>query len=265
MSEDVDFDSAKERRRRQNRLSQQARRKRLAILAQAKGPTRKWIIYSAALDENEKHDKGESPPSIEKWLFCQSTGPERSQYIKRLQDAVTRDSTQPSFDAQLLTNVTQFNIIKAMAKNAAYFGFTLELLCEDMISPFNASGPAPSASGDLPPSLAPTAVQKQIAHHPWIDICPIPSLRNAILLNTGTYDEDELCNDLFTGSGSDSEHQVGLIIWGESWDPAAYELSEVFALKWQRLLRLSADVMSSTNYWRSRRGQDPIRLQMEPA
>ncbi|KAM3429250.1 hypothetical protein NHJ13734_008252 [Beauveria thailandica] len=265
MSEDVDFDSAKERRRRQNRLNQQARRKRLAILAQAKGPARKWIIYSAALDKNEKHDTVASPPSIPKWFFCQSTGPERSEYLRRLQDAVTRDFTRPSFDAQLLTNVTQFNIIKAMAKNAAYFGFTLEILCEDMISPFNASGPTVSASGHLPPSLAPTTVQKEIVHHPWIDVCPIPSLRDAMILGAGTYDEDELCNDLFTGSGSDSEHQVGLVIWGESWDPAAYELSEVFALKWQKLLRTAADVMASTNYWRSRRGQEPIRLEMEPA
>ncbi|EGX88197.1 hypothetical protein CCM_09333 [Cordyceps militaris CM01] len=265
MSEDVELDSAKERRRRQNRLNQQARRKRLGILAQAQGPARKWIIYSAGLDENEKHDKVASSPSIEKWIFCQSNGPERSEFLKRLQDAVTRDPARPSFDAQLLTNVTQFNIIKAMAKNAAYFGFTLELLCEDLISPFNASGPAISASGCLPPSLAPTAVQKQIVHHPWIDVCPIPSLRNAMLLNAGTYDEDELCNDLFTGSGSDSEHQVGFVVWGESWDPAAYEISEVFALKWQKLLRMSVDVVVSTNYWRSRRGQAPIRLQMGSA
>lgn len=144
--------------------------------------------------------------------------------------------------------------------NAAHLGLTIELLREDIISPFNIIGPAVAGFQSLPPSLQPTALQKQIIHHPWIDLCPMPSLRDAMLRRADAYDEDELCHDLFIGAGDANEHQVGLVVWGESWDPSAYELSEVIVKKWQWLLGECTDVMQSTNFWRAKSDRSPLRI-----
>lgn len=150
-----------------------------------------------------------------------------------------------------------------MMVNATYLGLTMELLREDITSPFNMVGPATSGSdpSDLPPSLQPTALQRQIVHHPWVDLCPMPSLRDALLLGAAVYDEDELCHDLFMGASENgSEHQAGLVVWGESWDASAYDLSEATLKKWQWLLVDCADVLDSTNFWRAKRCMRPLRL-----
>ncbi|OAA44452.1 hypothetical protein BBO_03935 [Beauveria brongniartii RCEF 3172] len=226
-------ESSTERRRRQNRLNQQARRKRLADEANAKGLARKWIIYSASAAQ-----EADGARSSEKHAyFCQRTASDRSRSLERLRKVVAHNFLRQSLNAETLTSVTRYNICQAMMVNATYLGLTMELLREDIISPFNVIGPATfgSGSGDLPPSLRPTALQRRIVHHPWVDLCPIPSLRDALLLGAAVYDEDELCHDLFMGVGDGSEHQTGLVVWGESWDPSAYEFSEVILEKWQWL------------------------------
>lgn len=82
-----------------------------------------------------------------------------------------------------------------MLANAASMGLTLELLQEDIASRFNTAGPW--ENHDLPPSLQPTSLQKEIIHHPWIDLCPVASIRDVLLRTIDQYDDEELCGDLF--------------------------------------------------------------------
>jgi hypothetical protein len=72
------------------------------------------------------------------------------------------------------------------------------------------------------------------------------------------YDDEELCGDLFGVCGASRE--VGLFIWGEAWDPSAYEASEHFVQKWSWILEDCPDILESTNYWRRKRGERPLCL-----
>lgn len=165
-------------------------------------------------------------------------------------------ATKNLYSATLLLSVTQLNVIRAMFSNAASLGLTVDLLGEDIASQFNVVGPL---ALPLPPSLEPTSSQKIIIHHPWIDLFPMASLRNVLLGSIYRYDDEELCADLFGVCGASME--VGLLIWGEAWDPSAYEASEKFAQKWSWILEECPDILESTNYWRRKRGERPLRLQ----
>jgi len=69
-------------------------------------------------------------------------------------------------------------------------------------------------------------------------------------------DEDELCGDLYGVCVSSDE--TGLRVWGEAWDPLAYEVSETLIRKWSWLVEECPDIIKSTNYWRRQRGEKAI-------
>lgn len=158
---------------------------------------------------------------------------------------------------QLLAPVTNFNIISAMLNNASILGLSLGALEEDIASQFNIAGPI-EFDLQLPSSLQPSTSQKEIIHHPWIDLMPMQSFRDALLKNMYAYDEDEFCGDLHGQLGGSDD--IGLIVWGESWDPAAYEVSEPVFRKWSWIFKDCPDLVRTTNYWRRRRGEKPLRL-----
>jgi hypothetical protein len=139
-----------------------------------------------------------------------------------------------------------------MAANAAALGLTMESLRHDIPSPFCVSGALPKA---LPPALQPTTTQRTVPHHPWIDLCPSPSIRDAMLRLQGSYSEDELCHDLFGAE----QGTAGLLVWGEAWDPEAYEISEYVLWKYGRLFQGCEDLLRSTNRWRKMRGERLLR------
>lgn len=166
----------------------------------------------------------------------------------------TRIASGVPFPEPLLP-VTQFNIIRAMFVNAASMGLTKALLGEDIASDFNIPGPM---TLHLPPTLHPSSLQRRIIHHPWIDLIPICSVRNTLLSNLGNYDEEEFCGDLYGVCSAANE--VGLIVWGEAWDPNAYEVSEQVLRKWDWIWRDCPDLLVTTNYWRRIRGERPLKL-----
>lgn len=150
--------------------------------------------------------------------------------------------------------VAQFNIIRAMLANAANMGLTLDILSDDIASHFNIAGPV---TVHLPPSLQPIPSQKHIIHHPWIDLIPISSFRNTLLSKMEQYDEEELCGDLYGVCAS--SQAVGMVVWGEAWDPTAYEVSERVLNKWDWLFRDCPEIIRSTNHWRRERGEKPLK------
>ncbi|KAL1854970.1 hypothetical protein Plec18170_004382 [Paecilomyces lecythidis] len=267
--------SAESRRKLQNRLNQRASRRRKLEQQQSQndGQSRvsRWIVYVDA----DRNDRDKSPESrhasseicasavelkrkIRGRRFCELEPWEKSDFLQRLQDIVQGSMIKRLLNTELLAPVAQFNIIRAMISNAAYLSLTMELLRDDISSPFNIHLPQ-SPALDLPPSLQPTALQKQVIHHPWIDLCPISSIRDLLLRRMGQYDEDEICNDFFNGNEPD-EDRTGLVVWGEAWEPMSYEFSASVLQKWAWIAHDCPDVIRSTNYWRARREEEPLQV-----
>lgn len=160
---------------------------------------------------------------------------------------------------QLLTLI-QFNVFRGLLNNTVTLGWDFEWLeYAEPISPWNTSHE--NIIPTCPLSLHPTAMQRKVKHHPWIDLWPIPRMRDNLLLANDLYDEDRLCNDLLEFCDINNE-ESGLIVWGEPWDPASWEVSEKFLRSWAWTIKGCADLLTSTNYWRQRRGQSPLVFEM---
>ncbi|CAG8054989.1 unnamed protein product [Penicillium salamii] len=251
------------RRKLQNRLNQRARRKRKALEAENKNAfNKKWVVYT-----DESVVQPFTPPvqkpsqsnahvtEISQQKDCKSIcGIDTAEHgalsielnmraLYKLQNPTLTPG--PSF------RVTQYNLLIATFTNAKLMGLTFDLLNEDLASQFNLVGPS---SLHLPPSLWPSKSQRKIIHHPWIDLIPILSLRESILSRMDTLDEDEACGDLYGMCASPSS-ETGLRVWGEAWDPLAYEASGDLIKKWFWIAKECPDVIKSTNYWRRRRGE----------
>ncbi len=139
----------------------------------------------------------------------------------------------------------------------------------------------------LPSSLAPTSLQLQVPHLPWIDIIPAPIFRDNLIKHMWlrptccTEIVQDLVGDLFTfgagvnlpsvaKSGIDvtqdhiaSKHapqELGIISWSTPWDINGWEFSASFVRKWGFLLDGCKDILNSTNRWRSLRGEDELTL-----
>lgn len=156
-----------------------------------------------------------------------------------------------------LPTVTRLNAFNALARNAFILDIPVELLeCDNGISPFLLQGPQSSETRNYPSHLAPTALQKRVQHHPWLDLFPIPELRDNILrgLEAGMYDEDHLAQELTCDLlDLDSTSFPSLIIWGDSWDISGWEFSPDFFRKWAGLLDGNPDAWMATDYWREKR------------
>jgi hypothetical protein len=94
-------------------------------------------------------------------------------------------------------------------------------------------------------------------HHPWLDFFPFPKMRDCLIMAAHLFDDEELCHDLMAFWDTRNTNAT-LIVWGQSWDPWNWEVTEEFAAKWGWLLRGSPELLVSTNYWRKRRGEAPV-------
>ncbi|MCJ1313033.1 hypothetical protein MMC25_006709 [Agyrium rufum] len=117
---------------------------------------------------------------------------------------------------QLLTLI-QFNVFRALISNTRSLGWTTDWLDHpDLNSPWTDShGPETLF---CPEALRPSRIQRSVEHHPWLDLWPIPRLRDNIILAGDSFDEYRLCNHLVEFEGVPHE-QTGLVVWGEPWDP----------------------------------------------
>ncbi|OQE40819.1 hypothetical protein PENCOP_c005G01161 [Penicillium coprophilum] len=254
------------RRRLQNRLNQRASRKRKASEArnQHRALDKKWVVYIEDSKIPKKNAFTNEAPSNQ--IARLPSSPRRNgQYLYRF-NSPQRDELINNGRARTLhmieNPVLSLNptlhtcVIRAMLVNASLMGLTIELLEEDLASQFNLVGPS---TLHLPPSLYPSQKQRKIIHHPWIDLIPMLSLREALLARTDEIDEDEICCDFY--QARDSSQEVGLRVWGEAWDPSAYEASETLIRKWSWIPKDCPDIIESSNYWRIQRGEKPMTLE----
>jgi hypothetical protein len=171
----------------------------------------------------------------------------------RFEESAYRDYAVGSPRVDHLLTLIQFNVFQALLRNTSALGFAMEWLNEDALSPFNMTNPEP-LDISCPPSLRPTSLQRTILHHPWLDLFPIPAMRDNILRAGDSFDDTELCMDLVEFWNSPSERS-GLIVWGDPWDLRNWEVSEEFLKKWAWVIKGCQELFQSTNYWRIKRGE----------
>lgn len=156
--------------------------------------------------------------------------------------------------------LTRLNALNGLVRNAQALRIPSNLLQRnDFKSPFNFQEPASSTSDAMPMHLRPTTLQKAVTHHIWVDLIPIPRVRDNILrcIQAGEFEqgrlcEELICRDMITLDGTSS---ASLSIWGEPWDAGSWEFSAGFFRTWGFLLHGCPEVLTTTNYWREMRGE----------
>jgi hypothetical protein len=109
--------------------------------------------------------------------------------ISKFEEMATRDYLVGSPRADQLLTLIQFNVLCVLITNTMTLGWTMKWLeCSNPPSPWNASSEHDNPW--LPKALQPSSLQRTVEHHPWIDVWPIPKLRDNLLLADGCYDED---------------------------------------------------------------------------
>ncbi|POR35861.1 Uncharacterized protein TPAR_03943 [Tolypocladium paradoxum] len=161
----------------------------------------------------------------------------------------------------LLPGLSQFNFIRALLANVDVLGLSSDQMSDDALSPFNSLCPhQASASATLlsrlPAKLRPTDLQCATLHHPWIDLLPVPEMRdNLFRRGLESFDEDELCHALRRRIPSQNP---GVLEWRDPWDPGGWEVTEAFLGFWGWNIAGCWDLFRSTNKWRAQRGEMPL-------
>jgi hypothetical protein len=231
------------------------------------------------------HPAPKSQPQIQpKLVVCEdkdNQSHKAAEYVDSLTRACTRD-LEPAFDMQTsnhnstagpaydaencyamssdhLIHLIQFNVYRALLSNVYTLGLTPEMMQMNIPSPFTTFGPV-QMEYHLPPGLQPTRLQRSIPHHPYVDVLPVASFRDKLLLVDENFDDGGLrfhmASQWLPNSGAG--RVAGGIVWGEPWDPFAWEFTEVFAKKWSWVLEGCSELVKTTNYWRAKRGEKEL-------
>ncbi|KAH8789776.1 hypothetical protein BGZ57DRAFT_754133 [Hyaloscypha finlandica] len=275
-----------ERKRRQNRLNQRAYRKRkeaqlLQTHVQHTSPIN-YPVESVFQPANEGSKAAQAtkrqeqaidldPEDTGPWqsfsTAIASTQPQFPSCLKQFQKWIARNHMTSSPTADQVLVLIKFNIFRALCNNALMLGFPIEFTMEDnALSPFTPKSKyekyltSPERILEIPGNLRPTALQCEIPHHPWVDLLPVPRMRDNLILAEDTYDGFELCEDLCKFCVSVLPRN-GLIIWGDPWDPTGWEMTPQFLKRWAWTVDGCTELLHSTNYWRQRRGEKALRFE----
>ncbi|KAF4459810.1 Aryl-alcohol dehydrogenase [Fusarium albosuccineum] len=167
-------------------------------------------------------------------------------------------SPQPSY----LSTLVQVNVLNALTHNGFALGFENRWQRMGFDSPFATIGPLQPCTLSCPQDLQPTPIQRRVSHHAWIDLFPIPKMRDAILQSLEHIDLQDLCGDILDVKPG-LEGKSNLLVWGDPSDPRGWEASTNFLRKWGWLLRGCQEVFEATNYWRQVRGEATINFEFE--
>lgn len=190
------------------------------------------------------------------------TRPQVQDVIERVENFITVQRRTSVPRADLLLTLVQFNVFRALYSNMVALDFNLDWLTGDAISPFFRTI-SPIHDRTSPSSLRSTALQRQVSHHPYIDLFPFPELRDNLLLQGEDFDDDDLCYDLVETCHAPTERS-GLIVWSNPWEPSSWEVTPEFAIKFPWMLRGCHELLISTNYWRGKREEDDLVFDVTP-
>ncbi|KAL6237943.1 hypothetical protein BDW75DRAFT_228295 [Aspergillus navahoensis] len=248
-----------ERRKLQNRQNQRKwreRKKASARKSRTSTSRSTWttpIPISASTGTVQQDDRDGSD------VLCGHAPPNALAYLRSFEATLRQSYLSNSPQLDHLIGLTRLNVHRAIRENIRAIGMTAEwMICDDSISIFNHSPPSPDFNLDkIPLSLRPTEIQKSMPHHPWLDFFPFPRMRDTLISAAHLFDDEELCHDLMAFWDT-RDTQATLLVWGASWEPRNWEVTEGFARKWGWLLRGCPDLLVSTNIWRARRGERPL-------
>ncbi|KAH9227989.1 hypothetical protein K456DRAFT_1926698 [Colletotrichum gloeosporioides 23] len=267
--------SSTERRRQQNRLNQRAHRKkrhleRCGAAASNDNPESRIVAKDRMMfggrterDYDSKRGHSNVRNARHDWplnyilLHCPKFHEKAAEFVRSVIVNCSINGPRPSN----LPILARLNVINALAINALTLNFPFEEMYHDeCISPFNLQGPRPQGAAtfllSVPDGLRPTALQTTIQHHPWIDLFPIPVMRDNILrgIEAGIINKEELCGDMMRVEDAD-DAVAPFAVWGEAWDVRGWEISPAFLKKWVWLVQGCPEILEATNFWRERRGR----------
>ncbi|KAI0854788.1 hypothetical protein F4860DRAFT_84501 [Xylaria cubensis] len=259
--------NAHERRRIQNRINQRARRsrRRREAIVSTDNPSHASVITvgsdlvlersQTALGQQVDFDNIVKEIDIfdpESW--------ETHSLVRAFETLIYNNWLARAPMPALLPNLVRFNLARAIMTNAKVLGLTSRQLDDEAVSYFNVTGPWPPNQNfevcRLPPELQPTDLQRRTLHHPWVDLLPIPHMRDNLLRRgPECFDEDELCHVMIGREDS----SAGFIVWNDPWDSHGWEVSETFARSsWGWTIAGCWELYRSTDRWRARRGEPPL-------
>ncbi|TVY53765.1 Retinol dehydrogenase 14 [Lachnellula cervina] len=280
-----------ERRKLQNRRNQREYRKRKAIETKSRRGATKSVPQetqdcivddSVDLTDLEVYSKTDSRSQLWRAFraaaspskldctqpgyvakVCRLTNLQTQQLVSEFKQWAQRSLTMgsPMNDHLQLEAFVKLNVFRALISNSRDLGFTPEETMDDeSLSPFVDPSNALCRSRSLPSALRPTKLQSKIPHHPWIDLFPIPAMRDNLLRAEDEYDDMELCGDL-VGFFSGSIDRTAMVVWGDPWEPKAWEVTEFFLSHWAWTIKGCPELLESTNYWRKQRGEKPLNFE----
>ncbi|KAL4975989.1 hypothetical protein BDW66DRAFT_160081 [Aspergillus desertorum] len=230
------------RRTLQNRLNQRAHSTTLVLICMIYAENRRTSKKPCTIQSQTLTERSDTPKRA---LFLNLdrlsiVGPqaEKSKYIlPYLESLFYAEYATGSPRTDLLVGLTRVNFLRALHTNIEILGYSAAEMHDDALSQFETAGPMKDPlrlmdSASFPASLQPTPIQSTVPHHPWLDLLPIPQMRdNLILAEAGFgegygYDDVQLCRDM-CGYGTPSlpadrqagNGEAGIIIWGDPWDP----------------------------------------------
>ncbi|KAL1597688.1 hypothetical protein SLS60_008174 [Paraconiothyrium brasiliense] len=155
-----------------------------------------------------------------------------------------------------LITLIQYNTLRGIMTNLLLVQVTLDPACQNAVRiPLLHQLPQTP-----PPTFEQTPLQKRIKHEGWIDSIPCPKLRDNLIIATGSFNDDVLCDDICGGlyDGFDHVESRGLLVWGDPWLIASWEISPGFLSRWGFLLKGCEEMLRATNGWRESRGEEPL-------
>ncbi|GLA37542.1 hypothetical protein AnigIFM63309_004481 [Aspergillus niger] len=260
----------KERRRLQNRLNQRARRRRQHLAKEL--PRRSERYDSQAWSTTVSAPYQLDLQCLDELRIFGPLAAKSRSTLQQLEAMVHVEFALGSPQADLRLGVTRLNILRALYTNVDILGYDAkDMAADEALSMFAMIGPRCLATAGreavLPPALQPTEIQRTVPHHPWLDLIPIPGMRDNLILMEDLMDDRQLCRDMcgYRSQVPRSGHrrpagmgETGVIVWKDPWDPAGWEITETFFQLWGWSVKDCWGLFSSTNAWRMRRGERPL-------
>lgn len=192
----------------------------------------------------------------------EETVKQKREVLRRFSEHAIKSYATCQPTADHLLRLIRLNVINSLTQNSVVLGLKVDWLICSSKSPFGVHGPDELLAA-CPVNLVPTRLQRSIPHHPWVDLLPLPQMRDNFLLaitqRLSWEEEQQLWKDLLESGGHTD--WTGMIVWGEPWDSWNWEVTAHFMRRWGWLLDGCDEIFEATNCWRRQRSERPFRFE----
>ncbi|KAM0340573.1 hypothetical protein ACHAPU_010410 [Fusarium lateritium] len=297
----ADVEASKQRRKLQNRKNQRARRQRIKgkdIEKDQEVPPfeiKRWRIDEADSFscENANADKTTPPPTRHDTVL-------RLPSREHLGQVTTSRTSRLNFplSSDHLIHLIHYNVFRGFITIKRILNTTsLDNTTCPVFGPCLDDTTRYPPKSNIPPSLAPTALQLSRYHAPWINTMPFAPIRDNLIRREGRFDSWQLLQDFvgelmtptaityqraktvsfssptgeteqsslsesYTDTDEVTSGSNGLILWGEPHDWQNWELTPGFIVKWPWVVEGCDELVENSNRWRMTRGEEPMSIPM---